>query len=299
MANPPYNPYQPPKFDDIIPNQVAGDFDLGRAVTDAWEATKHYFPLWLGVMVVGWLAMLFAAVTVIGIVAVVPVIAWGMVKFHLNMKDGRADFSDLFSGFSNYGPVLGKTLVLGAVWILLSLIGDSLALVGQFTKSGTLSAIGTMVNLVFAFAIMTRLYFAFFLVIDKDMAAIDALGASWQMTQGKVLKVIALSLLAGLIAGAGVIACCVGALFTVTMSYVMYASAYRQMVGPPEQLPGAPIPAAWAPPGGAAPGGWGGPPGGAPPGGWGGPSGPAPGGWGGPGGPAPGGWGGPGGPPRT
>src|SRR5437016_3791503 len=54
MANPPLNPYAPPKAADAPAEPlVFGDFDIGRAINEAWEACKRYFPLWLGVLVVG------------------------------------------------------------------------------------------------------------------------------------------------------------------------------------------------------------------------------------------------------
>jgi hypothetical protein len=261
MNHPPLNPYAPPKTDEASAQTTAGDFDIGRAVNDAWEATKRYFPLWLGVGIVGTILMVLSAITIIGYFLVVPVLGWGMTKFLLNMQDGRADFNDLFSGFSQYGKALGRTLLLGLIYILMSVLAESVTFVGMFTKSDVLQAIGGFIYLVVAFGLIVRMYFAMFFIVDRDMGATDSLAASWQATQGKTWKLIGFAIVASVLAVSGLIGLCVGVVFTVMMSYVMYASAYRQMVGPPAgAAPTYPVPpgAPFGPPPGSP---WGPPPG--------------------------------------
>ena len=123
-------------------------------------------------------------------------------------------------------------LLLTVILVLLGLISESLVFVGQFTDSIVVTLVGWVIYLVVFFTVLMRLYFSVFLAIDRDMGAIEALANAWRMTQGKVMKTMGLSLLSVLISGAGVLACFVGVFFTATMAYVMYASAYRQMVGP-------------------------------------------------------------------
>jgi len=233
VASPPLNPYAPPKAADPPAEPlVFGDFDIGRAINDAWEACKRHFPLWLGVLVVGGILVFLSAITFIGCFVAVPVFGWGFGKFFLNMADGKPSFDDLFAGFKNYLPVLGRMLLLIVILVLLGFISESLVFVGKFTDSLVVTLVGWLIYLVVRCTVIVRLYFSFFLAIDRDMGAIESLANSWRMTQGKVMKTIGLGLLSVLISGAGVLACFVGVFFTATMAYVMYASAYRQMVGP-------------------------------------------------------------------
>src|SRR6266511_4855779 len=122
------------------------------------------------------------------------------------MVDGKPSFDDLFAGFKNYLPVLGRMLLLTAILVLLGLISESLVFVGQFTESLVVTLVGWLIYLVVLCTVIVRLYFSFFLAIDRDMGAIESLATSWRMTQGKVMKTIGLGLLSGLIAGAGVLA---------------------------------------------------------------------------------------------
>src|SRR3954469_2148058 len=65
MANPPINPYAPPKVADVAPAElVFGDLDVGRTVTEAWESCRRHFPLWLGVVLVAIVLMVGSALTV-------------------------------------------------------------------------------------------------------------------------------------------------------------------------------------------------------------------------------------------
>ena len=102
-----------------------GTFDLGRTLNDGWTNTISNLGPMIGVMIVGMLVMSVFYVTIIGIFLGVPIVFYGMTKFLLNAHDGRAEFGDLFSGFSNYGAILGRMLVFGILWVLIYVAGAS------------------------------------------------------------------------------------------------------------------------------------------------------------------------------
>src|SRR5690606_5519481 len=94
------------------------NFDVTFCIKQAYEKTLTHLPKWLLVGLVGTLVTLLSMVTVVGVVAALPVLLWGMTRFLLNMVDGEPDLKDLFSGFSNYGHVLGRSLVLAVLLYL-------------------------------------------------------------------------------------------------------------------------------------------------------------------------------------
>jgi uncharacterized membrane protein len=229
------NPYQPPAADFDYVTDRYGELSVGRAISDAWRATKQYFPLWVMVGLVGAVLCFLSAITVVGYFLLLPVFGWGMTRFLLNMVDGRAEFGDLFSGFSQYGRVLGRTLLVTLCIVLLALLADSVAIAGQLMESMAVQAVGSVLYLAFTLTVLIRLYFAWFFLVDRDLSAMEALSASWNATRGKNLQLVGLALLSGLIAMAGLLALLIGVFFTMTMAYVSYASAYRQLVGPPRR----------------------------------------------------------------
>lgn len=230
MADPIDNPYRAPTTSEA-PSEEQGDFTIQQALSDGWGATVSNFPLWLGVGIVAVLIGGASAITVIGYFLVLPVLSYGSIKFLLNMLDNKAEFNDLFAGFSNYGATLGRMLLLTVILILLGLVSESLIFVGSWLQSSLVSLIGSLVYLASLVFVILPTSFAFFFAVDRDLPAMEALNASWRITRGKLLKLVGLALLAGLIGVSGILALGVGVIFTFTMSYAMFASAYRQMAG--------------------------------------------------------------------
>jgi len=233
-----YNPYQPPGSEQFV-STPTGDFDIGRAIREGFENTKRHAGVVIVAMLVGGFCSMLATVTVIGYFVVVPVLGWGIIRFLLNLHDGTPSVNDLFSGFSRYGAVLGRLLLIGLVLMVAGLVSESVVFFGQYLKSVPIQLLGWLIYLVAFVLVLGRLYFALFFAVDKDMAALEALSASWEATNGKGLKVAALLLVSGVFGLLGGLALCIGLLFTLPMSYAMFVSAYRQMVGGPPS-PGAP-----------------------------------------------------------
>ena len=239
----PDNPYEPPAAPIADERGLAmvgnGTFELGQCLSDAWEDTWRNFPLWLGVMLVAFVAFVVSGLTVIGIFLVWPVLGWGMARFYLNMTDQDASFGDLFSGFSNYGAALVGPLLLGVAMYALSLVGQSVQLVGQMTGAPEVIFIGIFVNLAWTFGVMVRLYFGILYLVDRDFGPVEAMQASWEGTQGQTFKLIGLLLLNVVVILAGLLVFLVGVIPASVMAYLMWTSAYRQISRRPAQPAGA------------------------------------------------------------
>lgn len=229
------NPFEAPRVHEahLQMSTANGRFDIGQTVSDAWSAVTSELGLVIGVTLVGLLVATAGSFTVIGIFVLLPVLAWGGVQFVLNLHDKNAEFNDLFSGFKSYGSSLGGMLMLMLVSFLLVLPGYAVSIGGALAESAALSILGNLLTMAIAFGVMFRFYFAAFFMVDRGMGAIDALKASWEATADQKLATFGLALLAGLIGALGYLACGVGALVSLPMSYVMFASAYRQMTGSP------------------------------------------------------------------
>lgn len=231
----PDNPYEPPDApiadERALAIEGTGTFEVGQCMSDAWADTWNFFPLWLGVLLVGFLAFAASLVSVVGVIFVWPVLAWGYTRFYLNMTDQCASFGDLFSGFSNYGVAFVGPLLLGIVLFVLSLVGNSIQFVGELTGSTAVAGLGLLVSWAWTFGIMVRLYFAFLYLVDRGLGPVEALQASWDCTQGMTLKLIGLLLMSGLVVLAGLLVFGIGVIPASVMSYLMWTSAYRQIAG--------------------------------------------------------------------
>jgi uncharacterized membrane protein len=226
------NPYIPPNAALACgPELSAGSYDVGRCLEDGWTLTWSSFPTWLGVGSAFAVLSALAAVTFVGIFLLVPVLAWGATLFCLNVIDRRESFGDLFAGFAIFGAALTGMLAWYICHLLFSFIGESLNLVGGILGSGPLVLLGQIAEIFWALLVMPRLYFAPFLIVDQGMGPLEALQTSWDLTGDQKLKTAGLALLTLAISLAGALALLIGVIPALNMAALMWASAYRQMVG--------------------------------------------------------------------
>lgn len=228
------NPYASPEADleqdqEITPINP-GNFNIEACFNQAWKACWANFPLWIGVFLVGLILMILSGMTVIGYFIAAPVLGWGLVAFVLNMLKGQADFNDLFCGFKTYGKALGRCLLLGLLYIISALAFQSVSFIGIAVNEPALVQIGGWINIICSL-ILIRFYFAFFLMIDKDMTVMDAIKQSWVLTKGKFWKLVLLSLACACVVLVGAIALIIGIFPAAIITYLMWGSAYRQLVG--------------------------------------------------------------------
>jgi hypothetical protein len=232
------NPYTPPSAD--LGSQAfergpgTGDVDIGQCLSDAWAACWENFPLWLGVGLVGTVAGLLAMVTILGIPLLLPHLIWGSYRFVLNMHDGRAEFGDLFAGFARYTTVLAAVLIAGVALFALSLLVQSVQILGAALDSQVVLGLSYFVSFAFAFFVSPRLMLGFFYMVDQDMGGIEALQAAWSATARLRWWIFPLLVLLNyVIAIAGLLVLVVGIIPAIAITYLLWASAYRQLEGHP------------------------------------------------------------------
>lgn len=229
------NPYAPPRAELSAPPRIGespgGALDLGRCISEAWRDTWANFPLWLGVGIVGTLAMLGSVLTIIGIIAALPVLFWGSYVFLLRMRDGGAQLSDLFSGFSRYAEALGGMLAFWGVTLLVGVPGNAASFIGGESGSGWLIGLGYSIAIGVGFFVTPRLQFAPFLMVDRGLGVGEALAQSWRSTAQFVWLLIVLTLLMGAAVMAGLLALIVGVIPAMIFASLLWASAYRQIFG--------------------------------------------------------------------
>ena len=70
-----------------------------------------------------------------------------------------------------------------------------------------------------------------FVIIDRNCGVGDSLTGSFEITRGHTFELVALALLAVLINFLGLLMLCVGLIFTVPLSMLMWSSSYALLVG--------------------------------------------------------------------
>ena len=135
----------------------------------------------------------------------------GLFKYFLKMIRGEnAQIGDAFSGF---GPSTGQLILLGLVMNSLVIMGCVLCLIPGVYLS-------------------VAWYFAIPLVIDRRMNFWEAMESSRKMVTKHWFLVFAFLLVVGLLAAAGLIACCIGIFVTMPIFFASLMCAYETIFSP-------------------------------------------------------------------
>jgi hypothetical protein len=222
------NPFEAPRFESEFQPHAAARIDVGRAIGDAWRATIGDLVTVIIGGVIFFSTGLACLVTVLGFLLFFPVIVYGGFKMLLNLHDGIAGYTDLSEGFSRYWTSLGDALVLMLAQTLLYLPWIASATAAAMMENQPLGIATQLAGLAVVVVLVPRFVFAPFYMVDRPVSAIEGMKLSWDATAEQKLPVFLLFLASGAIATVGS-ACGITALIAVPMSFVMFASAFRQM----------------------------------------------------------------------
>lgn len=176
-------------------NQILGVFT--RPAMNDMMLNRHVSPS--GILIILGISLLGGPVS--------AVFSAGLFRYYLKLIRGQdATVADAFSGFSKFGQLA----LLGIVMTLLIWVGIMLCFLPGIYLS-------------------VAWYFSIPLVIDREMSFWDAMEFSRKVVSKHWFIVFAFFLVVGLLACAGLIACCVGIFVTAPIASVAMMYAYEDM----------------------------------------------------------------------
>jgi hypothetical protein len=147
----------------------------------------------------------------LAILAAVSWLAGGLYNAAFKQVRGeQIAVGDLFSG----GKYFARILVAGLLIGIAAMIGGAFCLIPGLIVSG-------------------MAFLTYPMIVEGDKGTIDAIKASINVTKKDWIMFTVFATALGLIAGAGAIACVVGALATYPLLFLGHALAYRDLVGIP------------------------------------------------------------------
>ena len=160
-------------------------------------------------------------------------------------RDQPATFGEVFQGGRYILTMIHATVcfVIGLIVVFALGYGVSAAGLGIL---GSQSA-GGIVFMVTGFALttalglylMARWLMYFYVIVDRDAGGLESLLQSWQLTRNRVGTIILVFFLTFLVYLAGILALCVGIIFSAPLAVLMFAVTYVALVGtgpsPPEK----------------------------------------------------------------
>jgi hypothetical protein len=199
--------------------------------------------------------------SVLAAVLFVPLAAGYTIVVIRQIRGEPWEFGDFFGGFRYYAAILRLGAIQACAGLAIAILHGllSLAVLGvpvlgpqdimniiQYGSASLISKVllvsfvGWLLQVAVSYPLVRIGFYFFGLVVDRGYGGDDALKTSWNMTAPHHLAVWGFSLLAGLIALAGIVACCFPGLFSVpyaqlllTVPYIQATSGRRDLPPPP------------------------------------------------------------------
>lgn len=216
-----------------------GDYkvDLSKYINQAFEIFKQEWALFGAYTFVMILLVALSIITIIGPLLITFPLTAG---YHIACKKIKAGeplaFSDFFGGFSKFGDFAVLMLVQIAIIIVPSLLIALFPLLGEIAGDAGIVfvLVGGVLQLLFylvivAFTALT--YFCIPLILFGDLTATQALKYSFRIAKHQFWWIILISLLAGIFAQIGLIACFVGLFFTASFTEIFRFLTYDDVFG--------------------------------------------------------------------
>lgn len=162
------------------------------------------------------------------------IISLGMINALLKfVNTGKGNFADIFSEFSNFNLLVNY--IIGAIIVGVIVLGGFLLLI--------------IPGIYFAI----RLSFFSYFLVEKHLAAMEAIKASWNATKGNGVNLFVLGILSVLVTIAGALALLVGLLVAIPVVTLAAIYAYKMLSKEAASAASAPVvdptpPAPMAPP---------------------------------------------------
>jgi hypothetical protein len=195
--------------------------DIGGLVNRSWQRFSADIGMNIGVFVVGILAAAVIGGLTLGILGI-PIVA-GLYKVYRTVaRGGRAEFGELFSEMSN----IGKWFML---WLAMLVLGVALFIVQLVLNF--IPFLGQIASVALSFAVAYLLAFVFPLMLERGLAAIDAIKQSIQDTTGNVGRLLGPLVVAWLIYMAGSLLLGIGVLITGPLAMIMMWLIFDEFYG--------------------------------------------------------------------
>lgn len=271
-------------------------FSIGLCFSDGYAAFRaNIGPAILGHAIHSLILFIIQYIPVVNIIApifLIPPLQGGLSILQINLiRRKNPAIADLLGGFEYYGRFMGAYLLLALAGTGLTLVAMIPAFLGvrslspaliqlftansapdQATRTMLATALAsatpwivlTAVCIIAVTIIMIRWSLVFIVIADdpEHHTVFEAFRRSAELTQGNRLGVYLTTLLSGMLASAGALACGIGVLFTIPIAACTFAAAYVQLAEPragdadEAAIPQYSAPSAYAPPAPPPPSTW-------------------------------------------
>jgi uncharacterized membrane protein len=199
------------------PESIAAEYlrrnatvDIGSAISRGWELVRDNMGVMVGATVLGWVIAIGAGI--------VPILGWAVGIVLIASID-----------YMILRRIRGEAIQVGDVFAGFSIAFMQLALCGLIKS--VLTSIGMLLCVLPGIYLAVGYVFALPLIIDKKLDFWPAMEVSRRVVHHHWWSVFALAIVAGIVAVAGILACCVGILITIPIANSAFMFTYEDLFG--------------------------------------------------------------------
>jgi uncharacterized membrane protein len=208
---------------------------FGPLISKAWNLVRADLALFiLGYLIVV-LIIMVSCITIVGPIIIGGPLMFGYLRIVQKRYKGEpAEIGDVFQGFQTFGKafvtMLLFCLIMAGMYLVCFVLGFIL---------GYIPVLGVILGPLVSFAISTLvgglIFFAMPLAALSEASPTEAISRSFKFCFANFPPMMLLSLVAGLIAMAGALACGIGMLLTVPLAITISVVAYNEYYLPNAQ----------------------------------------------------------------
>ena len=207
-----------------------------ECLKEGWATIKDRYWLFLGITLVGIIVGGAVPIVLVG-----PMMCGLYMCLFAKMRGEPVEFSQLFKGFDYFVPALVAAAIQTVPVIIIIVIADIFFLAFTYlvlpNSPGegppVIFWVGLVLFMLFAaivsIIIHTLFLFSYPLVVDRRLSGMEAIKTSYRAALKNLGGILGLIMLMFLLAILGVLACYVGLLFFLPVSFAAYAAAYRRV----------------------------------------------------------------------
>ncbi len=196
--------------------------EVGAYISKGWEIVKADPVLFI----LGYLVLATIAGFTMGLLAG-PVMFGFFRVAQKRLKGEAAEFGDLFSGFKEFGRSFVTGLLVFAVCFAVAIVLIVIMIILSF-----IPCIGQVLSMLLYIAawlfLGPALFFVFPIAALSETQPVDCLKQSFAFFKANLWPMVLLSLVLGLVASLGSVACCIGIYVTTPIAMVAMVVAYNE-----------------------------------------------------------------------
>lgn len=213
------------------PAPTLGNMDLGKYVSQAWALITQNLALFLvSYLIVG----LLTSIPLVGLVIGGPLLIGFYRVMQRRIQGEQPAMGDVFQGFQQFGRGFITMLLLLLCGIAIAIPVVIIVVLLMFIPClGHILAV--LLYLAVALVAGAFFYFVWPIVVFTEASPTEAISKSIKFAMANLWPMVLLNIVTGLIAGAGMIVCGVGMIFTVPLALAIQVYAYTDFYLPKAQ----------------------------------------------------------------